>query len=416
LPELDRALGDLDAAATGLAEFLDGPRLYLVFAANNNEMRIGSGAFLSASVLVVSHGDLVLLPTRPTATLRLGPFRAWAVHMDADQAKLWGWLAPNDEWRNLGVSPRFDTTARLSTQMVAVVRDVDVDGVLALDPVALEHLVDATGPVRVGSRTLSGERLLQYLLVDQYRGVDFFDTQQKARRDALGTLAQQAIGQLDAGHWDTRALVAGLRTAGSGRHLLAWSRHPDEQRAWNIAGIDGRLSRDSLMVGLHNRGGNKLDPFVGADSVIRTERVADGTDVSVTVTLANRTPRGLPRYVAGPYPDAVGGGRNVYQGILTLYAPGSAPGIEATRTSGRGQAVILAAGRDGPSRVVGVQVKLRAGEHDRLRFRFHLPTHTDALVVEPSGRWPNIRWRHEPDRWFGHVAWDDTEARTISLR
>jgi hypothetical protein len=414
LPDLEHALADLDDAASGFAEFLAGPRTYLLFAANNNEMRLGSGAFLSTSVLLTDNGNLTLFPPKPTATLRLGPFRAPSAPMDADQAQLWGWLAPNDEWRNLAASPRFDTTAKLSRRMLDVLRpDVRIDGVLALDPVALEDLVAATGPVRVGRRELSGERLLKYVLLDQYRGVEFFDTQQRARRDALGTLAQQAIDHLDGGDWDARALVQALRSSARGRHVLAWSRHPNEQKAWEIAEVDGRLRRDSLMVGLHNRGGNKLDVFVGVDATVRTKRVADGTDVSVTVTLGNVTPDGLPRYVSGPYPGSRGGARNLYQGIATVYVPSSAAGIQVTRTHGSREPHIVAAGLDGTHRAVGVQVRLAPGQRDRLRFDFHLPSTQRTLTVEPSARFPNVHWTFEPDRWWGAHSWTDTEAHTI---
>jgi hypothetical protein len=417
LPDLERALGDLGTAANGFADFLDGPRFYLLLAANNNEMRVGSGALLSTTVLMTYHGDLALMSQVPTAKMRLGPRRAEQVPMTPDQAALWGWLAPNDEWRNLGASPRFPTTATLATRMFGVLNPtVNVDGVLALDPVALEHLVDATGPVQVGRKPLSGDALLRYILVGQYQGADVFDTRQNARRDALGTLAHDAIAQIDKGKWDTHNFIAGLRAAARGRHVLAWSKHPSEMKAWKIAEIDGSVGRDSLVVGLHNRGGNKLDTFMLVHNKLHTTRVADGWDVAVDVTLGNTTPTGLPRYVAGPYPKAVGGGRNVYQGMVVLYAPGRTDGIQVTRTYGTGSPLVVAAGRDGPSRVIAVQVKLRRNELDRLHFTFHLPKSAKQLVVEPSARYPSETWEYDAGRITGPVIWADTEAQTVPLR
>jgi hypothetical protein len=166
---------------------------------------------------------------------------------------------------------------------------------------------------------------------------------------------------------------------------------------------------------LHNRGGNKLDPFIGVHNTIRTTRVADGTDVSVTVSIANATPRGLPQYVSGPYPGSVGGARNVYQGILTLYVPGSAPGIQVVRTQGHDPVHIVAAGTDGPSRVVGVQVKLAPGEFDHMRFTFRVPKQVDRLVVEPSARVNTLQWELDRIPWL-KVRWEDVEARTVGLR
>jgi hypothetical protein len=180
--------------------------------------------------------------------------------------------------------------------------------------------------------------------------------------------------------------------------------------------VDGRMTRDSLAIGLHNRGGNKLDTFIGVDNVVSTKRVADGYEVSVTTTVGNLTPLGLPRYVAGPYPKSVGGGRNVYQGLLVAYVPGSADGIQVTRELGAGDPLIVAAGRDGPSRVVAVQVKLRNRQRDRLRFTFRVPKSVTKLVVEPSARYPSVIWQYDAGRMTGPVKWADTEAQTVRLR
>jgi hypothetical protein len=191
--------------------------------------------------------------------------------------------------------------------------------------------------------------------------------------------------------------------------MLAWSKHPSEQRAWEIAEVDGRLRDDSLFVGLHNRGGNKLDTFVSMANHVDARATAGGTDVTVTVDLHNKAPAGLPRYIAGPYPGSIGGGRNVYQGIAAMYVPGSVTGIQVTRPGSDERVLIVAAGRDGPHRVVGVQVKLRRGARDRLRFTFHVPASVRTLTVEPSARVPAVPWT------FGNDHFDDHEQHTVRL-
>ncbi|MCU1428973.1 MAG: hypothetical protein JWL83_2973 [Actinomycetia bacterium] len=404
IPKLTKALGDLHEVATGLTSFLDGPRLYLVFAANNNEMRLGSGSFLSASLLSTKHGKLTLFPMQPTAPLKLGPARAARVPMPPDQKELWGWLAPNDEWRNLASSPRFDTTAQLSRRMMQVREGLTVDGVLAIDPVALNGIVGATGPVGVGGRQLSGDALLKYVFIDQYHGVSVFDTQQRARRDALGGIAQEAIGRLDAGHWDTRALVRALRTVGRGRHVLAWSARRDEQRAWHIAGVDGALPDDSLFIGVHNRGGNKLDPFLDVRASVSSHRTATGVRVGVIVQMHNTAPNGLPRYVGGPYPGARNARKGTYQGILAFYIPGDATDLHV---SGRDPTV--SGGRDGKHRVVAMQVHLDRTKTDTVGLTFALPNRAKNLIIEPSARYPSVRWAD------GALRWQDTDAQTVRL-
>jgi hypothetical protein len=75
---------------------------------------------------------------------------------------------------------------------------------------------------------------------------------------------------------------------------------------------------------------------------------------------------------------------------------------------------IVAAGIDGPSRVVGVQVKLAPGESDRVRFTFHVPKRVDRLVVEPSARVNTMHWELDRVPWL-KTQWEDVEARTVGL-
>jgi hypothetical protein len=404
IPKLTKALGDLHEVATGLTSFLEGPHAYVVFAANNDEMRLGSGAFLDASVLWTDHGNLTLFPMQSTANLLLPPVLAPA--MNSDQAQLWGALAPNREWRDLASSPRFDTTAELAVKMMRArfPKLAPMDGVLAIDPVALEGIIAATGPATVDGQSLSGDALLHYVFVDQYRGVSVTDPKQSARRDALGVIAQQSMNRLNAGDWDTRALVHALRSVSTDRHLLAWSTRPAEERAWTIAGIDGTLPTDAVSVGVHNRAGNKLDPFLGVTNALSYTSKADGVHVAIDVTLVNRAPKGLPSYVAGPYPDALNAREGRYQGILAFYVPGTATGLQVAAHD-----VTVANGTDGPHRVIGVQVDIDRGHAVQVRFSFVLPRGTPQIEITPSARYPAIHWTSAAG------AWDDTATHTVSL-
>src|SRR5439155_10126956 len=98
------------ATATALADLLRGPRHYLLLAANNAEMRAGSGTFLSAGSLDFTDGQIHLGEMTPTAELP----PADGVPITGDSNALWGWTQPTREWRNLGMSPRFDQTAALA--------------------------------------------------------------------------------------------------------------------------------------------------------------------------------------------------------------------------------------------------------------------------------------------------------------
>src|SRR6266851_4771702 len=145
LPALRRA-GAADRAAgatSAMADLLSGRR-YLVLAANNAEMRAGSGMFLSVGVLESSAGAFHLGPVRPSADFDLP---GDGVALGGTLAERWGWLHPNREWRNLGLSPQFDETGPLAARMWQAAQGQPIDGVLAVDVEALKTMLSVTGPV-----------------------------------------------------------------------------------------------------------------------------------------------------------------------------------------------------------------------------------------------------------------------------
>ncbi|MFN2606357.1 MAG: DUF4012 domain-containing protein, partial [Acidimicrobiales bacterium] len=373
------------------------PRHYLLLVGSNAEMRAGSGAFLSVGVLDTAAGSFELKPTTASGDLLL---QKGVPITDADLAARWGWLEPNREWRNLGVSPRFDVTAPLAARMWEARGGGPVDGVLALDPAALRALLRAVGAVDVGGTRIDAEHVEDQVLHRQY--LDFpADADLGARREQLGAIAGASVTALATRDWDPSVLARGLGEAARGRHVLAWSARPEEEEGWIAAGIDGSMTPDSLLVGVLNRGGNKLDRFldVAADLDIRGR--GSGQEAVLRLRLHNRAPQGEPAYVVGPAPGS-GAGEGVYLGILAVSLPGDA-------RQGRidGETSLAVVGADGPSRVVATSVSIPRGGDRVLTVRFGLPGGRHSLRVEPSARLPAISWTD------GSRRWTDGSAHTI---
>jgi hypothetical protein len=264
-----------------------------VLAANNGEMRAGSGMFLSAGVATFANGTITMGPFVPTPTIDLP---AGAVPLTGPLAALWGWLAPNQHWRTLATSPRFDETAPLAAQMWQAATGQHVDGVLAVDPVAFQALLAAQGPIQVGNQQLNADNIVSYLLLDQYAGIPANVGDQQGRFDQLSKVARTAMDALATRPWQATPLITQLTDVGKGRHILAWSADPVEQQAWVAAGISGQLHTDSLALSVLNFGGNKLDQFLKVDEAVtaptrpsRTGRrfrsVASMTSPSVSLSM-----------------------------------------------------------------------------------------------------------------------------------
>ena len=421
--EFDDKLGDVRGTVSGLvdtsaglADFLSGPRRYLVIAANNTEMRVGVGAFLSLGELVVRDGKFELGEMLPAKVLEPPAGSVDPGRYDADFAARFGVYEPTDDFRSLAQTVRFDVLAPLAVDMWKAQGGRPVSGVLVLDPVALQGLLRATGPVVVEGTQYSADNLLQEIFVGQYRGLEINParTEQVERRDKLSKVARAAIQQLEDGQWKTSDLVEALRIAGVGRHILAWSSRPVEQNGWFGAGVGGHVGPDGMLVAVQNRGANKLDQFVTMDNTIATDLQADkSTRVSVDVKITNAIPLPIeqfPPYVIGPYllDENSEAGKYIASFGVELPRDASYYTIEV----GGKQVPFTLGGRNGPDhQVLGANLVLKPGESITMRVLFTLPPQQRSLSVAPTARVLHplfgraaALWAHGIDRWTDEKA------------
>ena len=372
-----------------------------MLAANNGEMRAGSGMFLAAGVATFANGSFTMGPMVPTPTIDVP---AGAVPLPPDFAKLWGWVAPSQSWRNLATTPRFDVTAPLAAQMWQAVTGQSVDGVLAVDPQALQALLAAQGPIQASGQQLSGDNIVEYLLLDQYDGVPANVGDQQDRLDQLSSVARATVDALADRPWQAAPLISHLADVGKGRHVLAWAEDPVEEKAWKAAGISGELKTKSLAVSIMNFGGNKLDQFLHVDATLSIRQLSSGANAAhLDIRMHNVAPTGLPGYVAGPNP-ATTLAEGEYQGILAVNVPGyaSLPVLH-------GVAPLLVAGVDGPTKVVaGGYFQVPRGQTLDASLDFTLPANVHSVEIEPSARIPAINWH------FRGQDVDDTRSRQFS--
>ncbi|MDQ4069865.1 MAG: DUF4012 domain-containing protein [Actinomycetota bacterium] len=384
----------------GVANVLEGPRRYLLLAANNAEMRAGSGMFLSIGTIETAGGSVRVGPLRPSGDLTLP---GEGVHVDGDLAARWDWLNPGREWRNLATTPRFDVTAPLAVGMWETLTGEKLDGALALDVPFLAAILDATGPVAVGDGVIDGSTVVGRLLRDQYHGLDVKDPQAE-RREELGAMAAAVVGALERGDYSPWRLATALARASRGRHVLAWSVRPEDQRTWDRAGIAGLLEPDSLAVSILNRGGNKLDPFLTVEAGLGLHPSPNGTEVTLRLKMANEAPTGLSPYVAGPHPRS-GIGEGDYLGIIAVNVPGAATDIAV-----EGARPLSSSGPDGPTQVVAAPLLLTRGQETTVTVQFRLPLTEQSMRVVPSARVPAVPWESGPHRWH------DDRAKVVSWR
>lgn len=410
LATLQGALDEAAPAALGTATFLEGPSNYLFFAANNAEMRAGSGMYLQAGTLGIDRGTFSFSSLEPTDDMLLAQP---GTVLDPDVAANWAWVSPDREFRNVNVTPRFDESARMASEMWASSGRGAVDGVMVADVYALKYLLRAIGPVEVPGAegvppmVVTADDVVQQLLLEQYADADA-DGDRAQRRESLGRVATAVLDALNTSEVPPLDLLRAIDRAVAGRHLLLWSAGADQEAAFEAIGADGMLQGDDLGVALLNRGGNKLDQFV--TSTVRLEPVGAPQEgrqsYQMVVSVTNAAPEGLPPYVAGPHPQSTHP-EGTWEGVAAVTLPAPA-GAMAT------VAPLVVFGNDGPSRVVGMQVVVPRGATTEVALTFDLPLDATTVRLMASAR-PN------PSRWVigGGVATapelTDAEGQLVEL-
>ncbi|HZU73498.1 MAG TPA: DUF4012 domain-containing protein [Acidimicrobiales bacterium] len=400
LVRLRRALVDGRDGAATVADLLAGPHHYLLLAANNAEMRAGSGMFLSAAEMSTNNGEISIGTVMPIADLNLP---AGAVALTGDLAARWGWAEPNQEWRNLALSPRFDANAALAAQMWRAATGGTVDGVIAVDAVALRDLLSAVGGVGVGARTITAEVAVGFVLHDQYAGVSM-SSSAAGRNDELGQLASAALKAAETRDISNSSLAERLATAAGARHILLWSADAHAEAVWQEIGAAGVISPGDVMVAALNNGGDKLDYFLRVHTTVLTTTTGAHTDVRIDATFDNLTPAsGEASYVVGPLPGSPApAGR--YQGLASFTLPAQAAAI---RIGGFADPPV--AGSDGPAQVWAVPITIDRGATLTVSVTFRLPVAHGTMTVVPSARVPPETWtvngREFQDDAYHVVSW-----------
>jgi hypothetical protein len=278
-----------------------------------------------------------------------------------------------------------------------------VDGVIAVDVVALRNVLDATGPIMVDGAPVDAERVEQLLLHDQYAGT-VAEATSPARRDRLAAIAAGVVSAIGAGDANIVKLAGRIADAAAGRHVAVWSADPTRQRAWHDAGVDGTLRPDDVLVSVMNRSGSKMDQFLDVDVKGSTARRGRDTTVRLDISLTNRAGPSEPPYIAGYEPEVSGVQPGDYGGILAVNFPAYAGAITLTGTPNT-----VAAGADGSSEVIAGPAMVPRGRSAHFTMTFTLRGQHGTFRVAPSARVPPARWTVDGEEFtdaVGHqVRW-----------
>ena len=222
---------------------------------------------------------------------------------------------------NVTDSPDFPRAAELMTEMWQRREGGRIDGVLSVDPWALQLLLRAVGPVQTDAGRLTGRNATQKLLVDVYR-----DVPDPLAQDAVfAQAAQQAFEKVRQFAGDPRKLTSALVEAVDTRRIMVWSAKRREQSILEDTRLGQTLrdpTQDSPRIGvyLHDRVGSKTSSFQRVGITTVPASCGTTTSARVKVDLRSTVPRDrdLPPSITGSGTQARPGDLRIQ---VVVYAP-----------------------------------------------------------------------------------------------
>ena len=336
-----------DSAALLPHFFADGTsRTWFLAIQNPVELR-ATGGFLGAfGILRAENGQLRLERFESNNSLPIVDSPAPAPE---EFARNYDRFYARTYWSNTNMTPDFPTAAGVLAEMWKQTTGQPVDGVIAIDAVALNGLLDIVGPVDVSPvGAVTSETFLPLALNEAYEKFPEKDN----RSRFLLEVGREVWSRLLAGNFsDPRALIVPMGEMVSTKRIQIWS--PSELDRLKRLGLAGDLrpeeNADYLMVVGQNAAGNKLDFYAQRRIHYRVD-LTDPNRVKgqVVVQVRNGAPSGArPSYVMGPTLPNDSPGLN--RTFTSIYLPkktfvlegllnGTPSGVESTTEMGLGVA------------------------------------------------------------------------------
>ncbi len=311
------------------------------------------------------------------------PFRP--IDLGAEFNDQYGFTNPTTDFRNSNLSSHFPYAARIWQSLWAQQTGMNVDGVIAIDPVALSYVLGAVGPVTMPD----GEKVTKDNVVELTESTAYsrFATDQTARKRYLQDIANEVVTKMTGTVESPRKLLDALGRAVGERRISVWSASPTDQELLEQTPLAHAVPDDAAPyaeVLVNNLGGNKLDYYLKR----HIEYVADGCDgdtrmSTFTIRLTSTVPgKPLPDYVAGSMglvqdiPIDMPNGTMVTS--VRLLATKGANLVSATANGAR-VPVLNSTERGHPG--FEVQVVIPPGQSGELTFRLSEPTSAGGARV-----------------------------------
>ncbi len=335
---------------------IDEPQTYMLLAENNDEMR-ATGGFISAVGLVTLDGGKIGELTIEDS-YAVDDFSREYPPAPEPMKRIMSaylWVFRDGNW-----SPDFPTAAQTLLQLYHISRDTKVDGVIAVDQIALQILVSALEPVQIPGFTepATGENVIEQIRRSwspddpNFSGwdADWYKNRKNFMGDLVSALRERVENDPASVDW-VRLADAMMRIMDE-RHGQIWLANPQAQSVFHRQGWDGAVQSpagDFLLSVETNMGFNKMSAAVETNLNYRVDLSnLDKITAAITLTQTNLATgdapcNHVPRY-GKDYWDMMD---RCYWNYWRVYVPSGSTLIDATPHAVSGEYLLL--GEDFPA-------------------------------------------------------------------
>lgn len=368
--------------AAGIAPKMLGanaPQRYLLLMQNNAESRSSGGIPGALAVMTLEKGRLSL--GEQTSAVDVGVMSP-TLAVEEEQVAIYS-SRLGKFMQDVNLTPDFPTSAETAQAMWERKTGERLDGVISIDPVLLEYMLDATGPVSLSDPAildtergslptkLTSQNVLKTLLSDVYAQIA-----EPAEQDLyFAAVAREVFAALSDGKSDPQKLLDGMAQGIAEGRLRLWSSHDQEQSVISRYDLSGSISGPSISpaqfgVYFNDGTGAKMDYYVKRTVQLLKECTIDGyAQIKVRVTSLNTAPvdaaTSLPVYVTGGGTFGVPAG--TVQTNIIAYGPVQS-NVETAVVAGKKTGFASHRHNDRP--VGSVTVRLAPGQSSTVDFLF----------------------------------------------
>ncbi|MGH2750696.1 MAG: DUF4012 domain-containing protein, partial [Actinomycetota bacterium] len=203
-------------------------------------------------------------------------------------------FASLEQWQQVNMTPNLPVASEVLLEMFENAKGQQLDGVLAMDPIALGMLSRGTGELQAEGLdvAVSEDNARRVLLESIYEEFPNND----AQNAYLGALITEFWERIATADVNAPELLGGMGEAASSRHLQVYSSDDRAQEALvsaEVAGTYDSYGPNVQMVFNNNLAASKVDYFLRRSVNTNIVIANDGSaEVTTTIKVRNRAPSG----------------------------------------------------------------------------------------------------------------------------